>query len=158
MKRFSTTWRSVVLTGLLTFPFPAVQAQGLALFAVLVGGNEVSATGAANAGDQDGFGTFTMTVHPTRLDPNNELLCFGLTVRAIGTPRAAHIHAAKAGVNGNVVVTLAPLPGLGNPGTSSGCVPAANSTVAALTSRPANFYVNVHTDAFPGGAIRGQLF
>jgi hypothetical protein len=128
------------------------------MFAVLVGGNEVSPTGDANAGDQNAFGTATVVVHPTPADPANEQLCFALVVRGIDNPIAAHIHAAKAGVNGPIVVPLIPIPVSGNPGTSSGCVSAGNSIVAALTSRPANFYVNVHTTAFPGGAVRGQLF
>jgi hypothetical protein len=157
MKPHASTLFASALLGLSVLAPPSAHAQGVAMFAVLVGGNEVSAGGAANAGDPDGFGTVTIIVNPTPLDPANEQLCFGITVRGIDTPTAAHIHANKAGVNGAIAVALVP-PAAGNPGTSSRCVNAPNAVVNALTSRPANFYVNVHTAAFPGGALRGQLF
>lgn len=128
------------------------------MFAVLVGGNEVNG-GMANAGDTDAFGTISILVHPTPSTANDQL-CFGLSVRGItgiDFPTAAHIHAGKAGVNGAIVVTLMPPTG-GDPGTSSGCVNAPQSVVNQLIGKPSNFYVNVHSTAFPGGALRGQLF
>jgi CHRD domain len=156
MKSYLSTSCAAALLGLSVFTPPLAYAQGVSLFAVLAGGNEVSGGGAANAGDQNGFGTATIIVHPTS-DPNNEQLCFGITVRGIDRPTAAHIHFAKAGVNGPISLALT-APAVGNPGTSSGCKIASNALVNALTSRPANFYVNVHTVTFPGGALRGQLF
>jgi hypothetical protein len=157
MKSYISTLCVASLLGLSVFAPIAAHAQGVSMFAVLVGGNEVSAAGAANAGDQDGFGTVSIIVNPTPTDPNNEQLCFGIALRGIDTPTAAHIHSAKAGVNGGVSVALI-APATGNPGTSDGCVNAPNALVSSLTSKPSNFYVNVHTTAFPGGALRGQLF
>ena len=67
---------------------------------------------------------------------------------------AAHIHTGAAGSSGAVVVPLGTPDGSGK---SSGCLPAARSVVASILNAPDSFYVNVHTAAFPGGAIRGQL-
>lgn len=59
-----------------------------------------------------------------------------------------HLHQAVAGLNGPVVVNFA--------SAYSGSV--VNTAVAPLIlANPAGFYVNLHTSAFPGGEIRGQL-
>jgi CHRD domain len=123
------------------------------LFAVLLGGNEVSDSGASNAGDTNGRGSATIL-----LEPGKRTVCFAITVSGIGTPVAAHIHQAPTGVNGGIVVTLTH-PSAGNPGASSGCV---NNVPAGLLNRikngPSAFYINVHTEDLPAGAVRGQLF
>ena len=131
----------------------AAQVSWPPLFAVLDGGNEVSAGGAANAGDPDGRGSFSAII-------SGNQLCYALTVTAITAPTAAHIHNAAAGVNCAIVVPLAP-PATGNPGTSSGCVAVAAGLLTLIRVNAANYYVNVHTGGaggFPNGAIRGQLF
>lgn len=126
-------------------------AQGVQHFAVMNGGNEVSATGAAAAGDPDGSGAASITVTGTRV-------CFSLLVELIGTPIMAHIHEAEAGANGPIVIPLIP-PATGNPGTRAGCISGIGAALATrLRNNPNQFYVNVHTGAFPSGAIRGQLF
>ena len=122
-------------------------------FAVLNGGSEVTDDGASGAGDTNGRGSATIV-----FDPANGQLCFAIAVTAIGTPVAAHIHRAAAGVNGGIVVTLTP-PSTGAPGASSGCVTGvAQSLLQNIQNNPSNFYVNVHTEDFPAGAVRGQLF
>jgi hypothetical protein len=42
-------------------------------------------------------------------------------------------------------------------GSSSGCAATTRPLVASILKAPASFYANVHTEEFPGGAIRGQL-
>ncbi len=37
------------------------------------------------------------------------------------------------------------------------CVIASAELAAAIVANPSDYYVNVHTPAYPGGAIRGQL-
>jgi hypothetical protein len=127
-------------------------AQGVQHFAVLNGGNEVSPTGQASAGDLDGSGAASIIVL------GSGRICFSILVERIGTPTLAHIHEGEAGTNGPIVVNLTP-PAAGNPGTSAGCV---GSIGAGLLTRirntPNQFYVNVHNGAFPAGAVRGQLF
>lgn len=145
-----------VLAGIAAWEAPATAASANnstipPLFAVLLAGNEVSPKGNANAGDPNGRGSATVIIDETKL-------CFAIAVSGIGKPTLAHIHQGAAGVNGRVVVTLVP-PTTGNPGTSSGCVSVSDKgLLAQIQSRPAAFYVNVHTDQFKDGAVRGQLF
>jgi hypothetical protein len=127
-------------------------SAGGPLFAILYGANEVTAGGAANQGDLDAVGSATVLI------ANARKLCFGITVTGTDNPILAHIHSAKAGVVGGIAVVLTP-PSAGNPGASSGCVGGLDpAVVKAIAASPGDFYVNVHTSAFPSGAMRGQLF
>jgi hypothetical protein len=117
-----------------------------ALYGVLTGNNEIA------GGDPDGFGSATATVVAA------DSICFGLVVRGLDAPTGAHIHSGKRGVNGPIVIPLT-APGSGSPGTSSACVGGIDTAlVDDLLKHPGKYYWNVHTTAFPGGAIRGQLF
>ncbi len=79
-------------------------------------------------------------------------LCFELSVEGIEAT-AAHIH--KGGIEdaGPVVVGLDPPAG----GSSKGCVDAEQAQLDEIRADPSGFYVNVHTEEFPDGAVRGQL-
>jgi hypothetical protein len=121
-----------------------------ALFAVLTGGKEVGADGERGVGDPDGRGSFTAIV-------DGGQLCFGITVKNVDQPVAAHIHKAKPSRPGPIVVPLSQ-PSGGDPGASSGCVAVDTALARAILKHPHRYYANVHTNAFPGGAVRGQLF
>jgi len=139
-----------LVAGVIAFGSTAAMAQGLQLYAGLYGGNEISPTGQAGAGDPDGYGAAAVTFHGTTQ------VCVGIVVDRIDKPILAHIHEGIAGVNGPIVITLVP-PSTGNPGSSNICTNLSTTLFVRIRNSPSNFYVNVHTEKFGAGAIRGQL-
>jgi hypothetical protein len=109
-------------------------------FTVSMSGAKETPKGAPN-----GKGTAKVTLEKGKV-------CFKLTWSGIGTPTAAHIHQGKAGVAGPIVI-----PFFGGAAKHSGCVAAKQSLINKIQKSPSNYYVNVHTKAFPAGAIRAQL-
>jgi hypothetical protein len=99
-------------------------------------------------GDLDGTGTAQV-----RIEPAEGRLCWDLAARGIDRPTAAHIHRGEAGAVGPPVVPLA----VPVPERSEGCAAIDAALMSELRARPHAFYVNIHTDAFPQSAIRGQL-
>ncbi|CAN5130877.1 hypothetical protein BH20ACT9_BH20ACT9_03570 [soil metagenome] len=67
---------------------------------------------------------------------------------------AGHIHEGRRGVNGPVVVDLMPKV---RRGWTENCVKAPPDLLADILARPGGYYVNVHTDVYPDGEVRGQL-
>lgn len=95
-------------------------------------------------------------------------LSFQVNVDEIEDVRFAHIHIAKAGFNGGVVYTLkmdkieGPISGVyakGEimPANFSGQMMGGDLEILREAFRTGNAYVNVHSDDFPGGELRGQI-
>jgi CHRD domain-containing protein len=108
----------------------------------------VTMTGKAESpkGDSNGRGTAKIKIEASKGE-----LCYRLTWSNIGTPVAAHIHKGKKGTAGPVVIPLFAK------AKHTGCVKASKSLLAKIVRSPASYYVNVHTQQFPAGAIRAQL-
>ncbi len=100
-------------------------------------------------GDPDGTGTAQV-----RVDPSAPRVCWEVYARSIEPATAAHIHRGAAGVAGPPVVTLT-TPGAD--GHSEGCAAVDEMLAREMSIQAHGFYVNVHTAAYPTGAIRGQL-
>ena len=86
-------------------------------------------------------------------DPASKKLSWKLTYTGLSGPaKAAHFHGpAEAGKNGGVAVAI---PGA----TSSPAEGSATLTDAQAADLVAGkYYINVHTEANPGGEIRGQV-
>ena len=88
-----------------------------------------------------------------RLRPGTSEICWKLWAKRIAPATAAHIHRGERGVNGPVVVPLSPP----TTGRSQGCTTADPALIEEIRAHARDFYVNVHNDDYPGGAIRGQL-
>jgi hypothetical protein len=101
------------------------------------------------AGDPKGSGKVTLHV-----DPAKDQICYQLQVKGIGPATMAHVHMAPPNESGPPLAQLQPP---GADGKSSGCVAAGPVLLKGLQDNPAAYYVNVHNDAYKGGALRGQL-
>ena len=110
----------------------------------LTGEAEVNAAGVPNQGDLDGTGTAIVTINPGTGE-----VCWTIEVAGVEPITAAHIHFAPATAPGPVVVPLNPYVG--------GCTDVDRDLALAIITDPTAYYVNVHNDPYPAGALRGQL-
>jgi len=133
---------SLLLPAVVLAQGPTPPGNAYSLFATLRGDNDIP------PGDPDGFGYARVTI-----DLDDNTVCYQLSVAQTDPPVAAHIHSGGPGENGPVVVPFeAPTTGL-----SKGCVDVDPALAADIVANPNSYYVNVHTAAFPPGAVRGQL-
>jgi hypothetical protein len=124
-------------------PAPAPASAGVELKATLIGTNEVP-----GPGDPDGTGTAAVSI-----DMAQGKLCYTLMVANVEGVNMAHVHKAPMGSMGNVVVPLtAP-----TSGSSQGCAQVRPDLIADMLTNPGDYYVNVHSETFMAGAVRGQL-
>jgi hypothetical protein len=148
----------------------AIAGTGLAAGLALASGGIAGAAhgGALTEGSFSGRAEVASDATSQRIvgDPNGRgeayvfstgggVICYVLNVDKIDPAIAAHIHEAPAGENGPVVIALsAP-----TDGSSAGCIDTGDADLAAdiALRDSSNYYVNVHNETYPGGAIRAQL-
>jgi hypothetical protein len=103
-------------------------------------------------GDPNGVGIAALTLNPAQ-----EQVCFLILVTHVAFPiTAAHIHQGSIKEAGPIVVGL--FSGTDEDGVLTGCVAADAAVIAAIRTNPTGYYVNVHNEVYPDGAVRGQLF
>jgi hypothetical protein len=113
-------------------------------------------------GDPDGIGTSKIVVKA-----KGNTVCVG-TKKVFNIPLPStghHIHKGDAATNGPIVVPLAVVtakpskPGKpAKPGKSAKlCGTASSTDILSMINEPDQWYVNVHSSEFPGGAIRAQF-
>ena len=127
--------------GVLLFSGGAAFAASDSFTANLSGTNEVP------AGDAALTGNATVTV-----DTSSGQVCAKVT-SSVTDAAAMHIHKGAKGANGPVAVAL----DVKSINGASVCKTATPAVAAAIAADPAGYYVNIHTPAAPGGALRGQL-
>jgi hypothetical protein len=133
-----------------TIKTPA-RGPSVSFTATLTGTQEVPTRGGPDVGDPDGFAHALVQVRGDRVT-------FALKWQGIGAPTLGHIHQGNAGANGDVEVPLFTTAMPDTVDAASGQVSVADAAlVRRLRTRPDGFYVNLHSKAFPGGAVRGQL-
>jgi hypothetical protein len=138
-----------------------VQAQeGQTFSASLSGKDEVPPT------ESNSTGTAKFQV-----DENSSQVSYWVNVTGIKKINQAHIHNGTEGQNGDIVVTLTKnksakgddsLPNIGFSGNITkddlqGPLKDKELTDLVSLMSDGNAYVNVHTDKYPDGAIRGQI-
>jgi len=134
-------------TKVTTSPGPAPTGSApVTLKAALSGAEEFPGPGV-----KDGIGNFAVDIAGSKG-------CYTLNATMGEKPTEAHIHQGAKGTAGPPVVDLMPT---FTPGESAfaakSCVDLPGDTAAKLIADPSSYYVNVHSDEHPNGAIRGQL-
>lgn len=126
--------------------------------ATLIGSEEVPPATTSATGTAD----FT-------LSQGGDTLFVNINVNSLANIRFGHFHTGARGVNGGVVTDLVLAPTL--VGSQTGRIGRQFVTAANLSGalqgqplsalitqiRAGTIYVNLHTDAFPGGELRGQV-
>ncbi len=124
---------------------PGGEARGQlylpAKFAALSGGQEVP----ANASTASGTGWLSV-------NPFTKAVAVRTETTGV-TATAAHVHRAAAGVSGPVVIPQTQT----SPGIWTSAPGATLSDELLIAFLKNELYLNVHSAAFPGGEIRGQL-
>ena len=140
--RRPTLLAALVLALVLIAAVPVVASEArTSLEASLTGEKEVP-----GPGDPNGRGEADVKVHKAKV-------CYELEVERIKPATAAHIHRGAPSVAGPIVVELkAP-----TDGSSEGCKAISKQLSKKLREHLGRYYVNVHNDPYPDGAIRGQL-
>lgn len=99
--------------------------------------------------DIDGIGQADIKIREDKHE-----LCASIEASYIDQASSAHIHYAPAKATGVVVINL-PIPD--EHGKSEGCLEVDQTLLKKIIKQPEYYYINIITNSYPDGAIRGQL-
>ena len=93
-------------------------------------------------------GTFTLNL-------SKNTMCFSnMRTKGLTNVIGAHIHLGATGIDGSIFITFA----ISNFNkVRQTCLKVTHSVLVDIAKHPNDYYFNVHTKLFPGGAVRGQL-
>jgi CHRD domain len=95
-----------------------------------------------------GTGAAVISIH------GSSLVCWRFAhLHGFTNATVAHIHLGAARKSGKVIVPLSTGPRLHH----RGCVRVRTAVAKAIENSPRDYYVNIHSTPYPGGAVRGQL-
>jgi hypothetical protein len=126
---------------------PASHAGTAAQFTVPFSGDQV----VSGPGDPDGAGGVFVT-----LGRKTGTLCFFADTTNISTPlTVVHLHRGFAGQAGQVIADLHG-PSATDPDVS-GCLNLGSALIRDIMKDPGNYYIDIHNQEFPEGALRAQF-
>lgn len=113
----------------------------------------VSANGAnekPNSGATTGSASGTFILNTAK-----NTICFtNMKTKGLTDLTGAHIHLGASGIDGSIFIFF----DISNFNkVKQTCMKADHSVLLDISKHPGDYYFNVHTKKFPGGAVRGQL-
>ena len=117
-------------------------SQPLHLYRARLTGRAEIPKGAAN-----GSGYAIIAVH------RGSVVCWRFVLHGFLNATVAQIHVGSDGRAGRVLQPLSTGPRLRH----RGCIQTSPTAVTAIERDPSNYYVDVHSQLYPAGAVRGQL-
>lgn len=135
--------------GLVLFASLGAQARVTSFTAVLNGANVIG------GGDPNATGQALITIDDVANHLEYEISFSGLGGGS-DTLVAEHIHEGVAGTTGPALFSLN-VSGLTGHGYFKGGFTGYPATLRITEATASNFYIDLHSERFPGGAIRGQL-
>ncbi len=145
----------IALLGALVALAAVIALPALSPGATLLGAKLKASEEVPGPGDQGASGGIQIA-----LKTKKKKVCFTIEYRHIeGGATAAHIHKGAKGVAGPVKVELFTVdPPLSESDSFEGCQKhIRRKLIRKIKRHPENYYANVHSEAYPDGAIRGQL-
>ncbi|MFF3752432.1 CHRD domain-containing protein [Streptomyces sp. NPDC002018] len=119
---------------------------------VLNGANEVPVEGGPAVGDKDGHALALMRIQ-------GDQVSYAFTFTGTETPTLAHLHKGVEGVNGDVKIPFFTEKLDDGRKFAYGTVTVDDhDLLEGIKANPQNWYFNIHTGQFPGGAVRGQAY
>ena len=113
----------------------------------------VSANG-ANEAPNKGIATGTAS-GAFALNTTKNTICFSnMKTKGLANVFGAHIHLGAWRIDGSIFITFEFTKFNKSVQT---CTKVSHTVLVDIAKHPADYYFNVHTKDFPGGAVRGQL-